>query len=56
MKELRRAVRLYGEYPDDSWGLLRGTYMTAARAGLSPVRIESAGLSIAKLNEIVGRP
>jgi hypothetical protein len=55
VRELRRAAGLYRQYPDDSWGLLRGSYIDAVRAGLMPERIESiSGFSIAQLEEIVG--
>jgi hypothetical protein len=50
-------VRLYREHLDDSWGLLRGTYLDAVHAGLPPERIESlTGMSSAQLEEIVGAP
>lgn len=59
-RELLRAARLYSEDPgpaSDALGLLRGTYMTAVRAGLTPERIEElTGMSIAKLNKLVGAP
>jgi hypothetical protein len=58
--ELRRAAGLYRERPgisSDAWGLLRGTYLSAVKAGLTPERIESlTGMSIAQLEEIVGAP
>jgi hypothetical protein len=57
-RELGRAIGLHrGKYPDEAWGLLRGTYMEAVRVGLATKQIEAiTGMSIADLEEIVGEP